>query len=210
MTRPVPLSQATLAAELCEVCRIFGERQWCLATSGNFSVRVDDSHCIITQSGKDKGQLKPADLMVCDLDGRPRDPEFLPSAETALHVYLYRRDPGIGAVLHTHSIASTLVSASAADSVTVSGYEMQKALPGIRSHEDTVTVPVFDNRQDMAELVEALQRHFEHTVPVIPGFLVRAHGLYAWGPDLPSARRHIEGLEFLLTCLWQQRLAGSG
>ena len=43
----------------------------------------------------------------------------------------------------------------------------------------------------------------------VPGFLIRGHGLYAWGRDIAEARRHVEGLEFLLSCLWQQALAGS-
>jgi methylthioribulose-1-phosphate dehydratase len=38
------------------------------------------------------------------------------------------------------------------------------------------------------------------------GFLVRGHGLYAWGETLAAAKRHVEGLEFLLSCLWQERL----
>ena len=39
-----------------------------------------------------------------------------------------------------------------------------------------------------------------------PGFLVRGHGLYAWGKDLTAARRHIEGFEFLFACAWQEKL----
>jgi methylthioribulose-1-phosphate dehydratase len=29
------------------------------------------------------------------------------------------------------------------------------------------------------------------------GFLLRRHGLYAWGKDLDEARRHLEIFEFL-------------
>ena len=32
------------------------------------------------------------------------------------------------------------------------------------------------------------------------GFLIRKHGLYAWGKDVFSARRHIEIYEFLFEC----------
>ncbi len=98
---------------LCEVCRVFGERQWCLATSGNFSARVGDKHCVITQSGKEKSRLSPDDLMICDLDGAPVDRKLKPSNETPLHSCLYKLDPGIGAVLHTHSASATVLSRAA-------------------------------------------------------------------------------------------------
>ncbi len=34
--------------------------------------------------------------------------------------------------------------------------------------------------------------------PDAHGFLLRSHGLYTWGADLPQAVRHVEILEFLL------------
>ena len=30
--------------------------------------------------------------------------------------------------------------------------------------------------------------------------LIDGHGLYAWGRDMPEARRHLEAFEFLLGC----------
>jgi methylthioribulose-1-phosphate dehydratase len=33
------------------------------------------------------------------------------------------------------------------------------------------------------------------------GFLIRGHGLYTWGKDVFSARRHVEIYEFLFECL---------
>ncbi len=57
------------AGALCEVCSLFGEREWYLATRGNSSARVANNRCLITQSGKEKSRLSPADLMICDLGG---------------------------------------------------------------------------------------------------------------------------------------------
>jgi len=33
-----------------------------------------------------------------------------------------------------------------------------------------------------------------------PGYLIRGHGLYAWGADMGAAVRHLEAFEFLLQC----------
>ena len=187
---------------LVEVCHYLGARGWCPATGGNFSVRLDDDQCLITRSGKDKSRLSETDLMVCTLDGKAVDASLRPSAETALHTRLYRIDHDIGAVLHTHSVNSTVLSRTAADKLSVNGFEMQKALCGNRTHDETIEIAIFDNDQN----IEALAAKVEKNMPVQPGFLVRGHGLYAWGRDINEARRHVEGFEFLFACLMQEKL----
>lgn len=196
------------AGALCELYRQFGERGWCQATSGNFSVRVSSSCCLITQSGRDKSQLVPNDLMLCDLQGRAVGSESKPSAETLLHTRLYQLDKDIGAVLHTHSVNSTLLSRRSDSTLVFSGFEMQKALSGITSHKEEVVLSVFENDQDILTLANIIADAWKNNVITAPGFLIRGHGLYAWGKDIAEARRHVEGFEFLLECRWQETLAG--
>ena len=206
MTRDTPPSVDQEQAEaLCGVVRLFAERQWCLATSGNFSIRAGAAHCVITQSGRQKSTLTVEDLMLCDLRGRPALEGLRPSAETALHTALYRWDPDTGAVLHTHSVTSTVLSRSLDDDLDLRGFEMQKAMRGVRSHEESLSIALFENTQDMDELAAAVVARLESRPLSTPGFLVRGHGLYAWGKDLAEAQRHVEGLEFLLACAWQER-----
>lgn len=193
------------AEALCRVCHLFGARQWCLATSGNFSVRTDASHCLITRSGSDKTRLATTDLMLCDLHGKPVDPALVPSAETALHTLLYRLDDRTSAVLHTHSVASTVVSRAVGSEVRFSGLEMQKAIAGIVSHDCTISLPVFENTQDMIALAGRVEDRAMRCGLAVPGFLVRGHGLYAWGDTLAQAARHIEGFEFLLSTALHER-----
>ena len=187
---------------LIETGRFLASRGWCSATGGNFSARLDNDHCLITQSGRDKSRLSEADLMVCTLDGRPVEQDLRPSAETALHTSLYNADRAIGAVLHTHSVNATVLSRTSEPRLKVHGFEMQKALAGNRTHDSTIEIAIFDNHQDMEVLAaRVLQR-----LPEQPGFLVRGHGLYAWGRDIDEARRHVEAFEFLFACLWQEQL----
>jgi methylthioribulose-1-phosphate dehydratase len=201
-----PAEYPQLARALCDACKCFGERGWCRATSGNFSARIDEKRCLITQSGRQKSRLSVDDLMVCGIDGTPANADCRPSAETPLHNCLYRLDPAIGAVLHTHSINSTLLSRHCDGELGFSGFEMQKAFAGILTHETPLSVHIFDNDQDMPALAEKVIKDAEHFV--VPGFLIKGHGLYAWGSDIAEAERHIEGFEFLFECLWQERLAG--
>jgi len=195
------------ADALCEVCRLFGERQWCSATSGNFSLRVEKDHCMITQSGKEKSRLSRDDLMICDLHGGALDNECNPSAETPLHTRLYSLDADIGAVLHTHSVTATVLSRASGSNLALSGYEMQKALSGGQSHEQSVDVVIFDNDQDMPALGKQVEKAWADGRFAVPGFLIRGHGLYAWGNSLGDAQRHVEGFEFLFACAWQEMLA---
>ncbi len=127
------------------------------------------------------------------------------SAETPLHLERYRTDPAIGAVFHVHTVASTVLSRldERAGVVRTEGYEMHKAL-GLRSHESTVEIPVFGNDQDTPRLARAVAARLGAGAAV-PGFLLASHGLYAWGATAADARRHVEGLEFLLACHLEER-----
>jgi methylthioribulose-1-phosphate dehydratase len=60
------------------------------------------------------------------------------------------------------------------------------------------TLPILPNSQDMRAFSESLTKVL---APNIHGFLIAGHGLYTWGQDLASARRHIETFEFLFECL---------
>ena len=198
------MGDADIAEALCAVARLFGERRWCLATSGNFSARTGAGEFLISESGRDKSRLGVGDLLACDAEGRPLDSSRRPSAETPLHALLYRRDPNVGAVLHTHSVAATVLSRAADRHVTLRGFEMQKALAGVATHETGVSVPVFDNDQDMRALAAVVTAYLDEGAAV-PGFLIRGHGLYAWGEDIAAAQRHAEGLEFVFACMLEEQ-----
>lgn len=193
--------------ELIDAVREFHLRGWCLATGGNYSRRLAAGIMSITASGGDKGQLTEQRFLRADLDGRVLDSDLTPSAETLLHARLYSLDAGIGAILHTHSVTATVLSRlEVSDWLTVSGYEMQKALAGNRTHAQAVRVRIFDNTQDIAALAERVACDWEEIVQ--PGLLVRGHGLYAWGADVAEAKRHVEGFEFLFACELEARRAG--
>jgi L-fuculose-phosphate aldolase len=78
-------------------------------TSGNVSVRLGDQ-VIITPSGKDYNSLTIDDICVVSIAGDWVDGESLPSSETPLHLAVYRSDPEIQAIVHTHSVHATAVS----------------------------------------------------------------------------------------------------
>jgi len=199
-----------LAADLAQTGRNFYARGWVLGTSGNFSavVTAEPLRLAITSTGLDKSALAAAQFLEIDERARVVRGEGRPSAEAHLHVAIVRAR-GAGAVLHTHSVWSSIVSEAfaAEGGLALEGFEMLKGLSGIRTHEHREWLPVLENSQDMpalaAELTETLRKH-----PAIHGVLLRRHGLYTWGQDLAEARRHIEILEFLLEVTSRTRAAG--
>lgn len=177
---------------------------WAPATSGNYSARLDDGSFAVTVSGRHKGRLTRADVMRVDGDGRSLDGKK-PSAETALHMALYRLFPSCGAVLHSHSpTAVGLSRATSGDGYRFTGHEMLKALPGIATHDTAVTLPIVPNSQDMAELDAAITPQL--LAPgAIPAYLIRSHGLYGWGQDMAEAERVIEAVEWMIAAELAER-----
>ncbi len=187
--------------------RIYGNG-WSPATSSNYSVRLNDQYAAVTQSGKDKGMLRETDIMAVDMQGQAAS-AGKPSAETLLHTQLYRRYGKVGAVLHTHSHASTVLTMHwPANTITLDGYELLKALDGITTHESRLNIPVFDNTQDIAALADKVDAAMDNG-DASHAYLIRGHGLYTWAADLPTCYRQLEALEVLLAIeLDRRRLSG--
>jgi methylthioribulose-1-phosphate dehydratase len=192
-----------LLGDVASIGRFAAARGWVPATSGNFSRRIDARTIAITRSGIDKGSIGANDLIVVELETP------LPkgvSAETPLHVARYRRDGSVGAIAHVHSIAATVLSRAdeAQGYVQLDGFEMHKAFNGITTHDSTVRLPIFGNDQDTAALATRVEAALGPD-PGVPGYLLAGHGLYAWGATMDDARRHLEGIEFLLACSLEER-----
>jgi methylthioribulose-1-phosphate dehydratase len=192
------------AAELVAAGRELYARGMVPATSGNFSVRLADGDILITVSGVHKGRLEPSQLMLIDAGGNSLDGRRS-SAETALHVQLYRRFPDCHAVLHPHPPGATVLSRLDSGPCVLRGYELLKALPGIDTHDCEVVIPNFANDQDIGRLARQVDAWMDAHGPV-PGYLIGGHGFYTWGDSVDAALRHVEALDFLFEC--ELRLRG--
>jgi methylthioribulose-1-phosphate dehydratase len=195
------VTKLELAQQLAAVGRRFDARGWVLGTSGNFSAVLsrEPVRLAITSSGVSKGDLTPNQILEIDENltvigesaGRP-------SAEARLHVEIVRAR-GAGAVLHTHSIWSTLLSDQhgGAHGLAIEDYEMLKGLDGVTTHQHREWIPILENDQDMVRLAVAVHKVLADQ-PAAHAFLLRRHGMYTWGNTLSEAVRHVEIVEFLL------------
>jgi len=216
MSLPPLHAAADAIDQLRAIGREFHGRSWSLGTSSNYSVVVgrEPLELLVTASGKDKSALGRDDFVRVDAAGRVADgSDRRSSAETLLHCTLAEMIPAVGAVLHTHSVWGTILSAAdlSRGSLRIAGYEMLKGLDGIGTHDTVEEVPIFANTQDMVELSDRIKRRLggldwrSAERPPCHGFLLSGHGLYTWGRDLAAARRHIEIHEFLFECVARAR-----
>lgn len=195
-----------VSAKLIKTAKALGAQNLVPATSGNFSARLDADTVLITRSGVDKGALRRGDLVSIPIDGTS---QAKTSAETPLHLALYRHDPRIGAVLHTHSMAATVLSrlTVAEGTMVVEGFELQKAIAGVTTHAGRLEIDVHPNDQDIPALTRRIEQAGSFSSPA-HAFLLEGHGLYAWGTTVDETYRHIVALEFLMTCLLEERRLG--
>ena len=195
-----PADRAKLAEQILQAGQHLHSRQWMPAHTGNLSARLGPNRILITANGSNKGSLSDDDLVTIDGDGRLVERNNTrPSNEFPLHLALYQFYPKIGAVIHTHSVAATILSRMATETLVLEGYEIVRALDGIDAHNGRVSLPIFSNYQDYRHLGIWFHRYVVR-FPENSGLLIMGHGLYTWGATVADAVRQTEALEFMMEC----------
>ena len=151
-------TNANTSRSLIKIAEFCSDKNLVPASSGNFSARINENRILISQSGKDKGNLSQADLMEIDYAGYAVSNNYTPSAETLLHTQIYSFFPEVNYVAHFHSSVSAVLSKLLQDKgiqeVKLSDFELLKAFSGVDTHEHTEIIPIFRNNQNIVELVK--------------------------------------------------------
>ncbi len=195
---------ASPSEELAEAGQEFYRRGWVLGTSGNFSALLARKplRVCVTASGLEKGKLDETNFLELDDDAEILQGFGKPSAETLIHLTIYRFLPKARSILHTHSVWGTILSDHFFEqgAIQIEGYEMLKGLAGVKTHEHSERVPIVENSQDYVALAHVIENVIRDN-PDIHGIYLRRHGLYTWGESVSEAKRHIEIFEFLFEVL---------
>jgi methylthioribulose-1-phosphate dehydratase len=192
----------TIRQDLAQTIRDYHAKGWSPATSTNYSFR-EEGDIYVSRSGIDKSLFEEDDFINVDREGRALETfaDIRPSAETLIHCVLYELFPQTGVILHSHSVYSVLNSQKYDSELIFEGYEIQKGFKGQSTHLSQVSIPIFDNTQDMVEFSGWMKTRKEQLHNHC--FLIRNHGCYAWGENLFEAKRHLETLEYLLEVNWK-------
>lgn len=84
-----------------------------IGSAGNVSVRVksnDKEMVLITPSNLAYEEMKPEDILIIDMEGKVVDGQRNPSVEKRMHLGIYKERDDINAIIHAHSIYSTILS----------------------------------------------------------------------------------------------------
>lgn len=147
--------------------------------SGNASVR-DAETIWVTPTGACADTLTVADLVPCPPAGPPPQGASL---DAALHLAVYRRNPEVGAVLHSHGPHTVALTLNGEDYRPVD-FEGQLYFPRV----PVLDIPYGDYLERAPEAVAA-------ALAENPVAVVRGHGVYARGEDLDRAYKWTCSLE---------------
>jgi autoinducer 2 (AI-2) kinase len=145
------------------------------STGGNASVRIPGRDEVwITPHSVFKGALHADMLVRTDLDGNPiADSPYAPSSERMLHCAMYRSNPKVGAVIHSHAPKATILGLAGLPFLPIS---TEAAFIG-----ELPRVPfIMPGSGELADAVGAAAKS-------APAVLLQNHGLIVGGPNLRHA-----------------------
>ena len=184
--------------EIADFSAAYGRLGWFPATSGNFSLRSSRPELFfVSRSGVDKSGLQSTDFVPIDCEGRPLTPFCVPSAESAVHLEIYRRVPEAVVVLHAHMPRlARLLSGKPKQLMFGSGMEILKAFGGEDLMKHGVEIPVAPNpcADDLTKVLREIDPFLHRRCGVV---LFSAHGAYCWGSQVGEAQKRLEALETL-------------
>jgi L-ribulose-5-phosphate 4-epimerase len=143
----------------------------------------------IKPSGVPYDKMTPADMVVCDLDGKIVQGTLNPSSDLDTHLELYRAWPTIGGVVHTHSESAT-AWAQAGRSIPAFG----------TTHADYFYGPVPATEPLSDEEIQGdyvLNTGKAIDPMAVPAVLVAGHAPFTWGKNAASAAYNAVILEFV-------------
>jgi methylthioribulose-1-phosphate dehydratase len=211
-----PLSSESLSAreQLVEFGARYHRMGWLFGTSGNLSARFGEGdRLVVTASGRDKGHLRIEDFVEVDLAGTltAAGPNARPSAETTIHLAVYRTRPGSRVALHVHTVASTLAIGGSPRQppdqarIDFQGLELIKGWD-LWDEDVTASLPVFPNHAHVPSIANDIEAFYRtHPEEKVPSLLIATHGITAWGSSFFEANRHLEVTEFLCQTALAQR-----
>src|ERR1700751_1047818 len=163
--------------------RMLHERCFVAATDGNLSVRLDDNRILATPTCMSKGDMRAADLVIVDMEGRLLSGRRKVSSEIAMHLLIYRLRPDVRGIVHAHPPTAT---GFAAAGMPLNQPLVCEVVIGLGS------IPLAKyGTPGTSELTEAL----EPLVPQYDAVLMSNHGVVAYGVDLQHAYMKMETVE---------------
>lgn len=179
----------TPAEQLLQTVRAMAQAGLNKGTSGNASIRLDDGF-LVTPSGVPVEKLTANSMVYMDWHGSPEAGKK-PSSEWRFHRDIFQARPGIGAVVHSHSMFATTIACMGRN---VPPFHYMIATAG---GDDIRCAPyaLFGTQALSDSAVTALQDR--------KACLLAHHGMIAVGKTLPQALAIAVEVENLCEQYWR-------
>ncbi|MDO5044702.1 MAG: class II aldolase/adducin family protein [Coriobacteriia bacterium] len=149
---------------------------------GNISRRLENGVIVATATRTNKADLKPEDIVMVNLDGEALNEGKAPSSEIKMHFAIYRANPDVHAIIHTHPIFTTALAAA---HMTFEPDFLDEATV----YSDVPLLPYAPaGSQELADQVGEIAR--DHNAAIL-----EKHGLVVWGSTLEETFFFTEKIE---------------
>jgi L-fuculose-phosphate aldolase len=191
-----------MRVKIANTGRLLFDRQLTDTAGGNISARVEDWVCMTPRYSGSKfhWQLRPEQVMVCDLEGNPLEGECEISREAKVHFRLYQDYPDGQAIVHAHA-RNALVFAAACQPI-------EPVLEATLKFGTIQVAPYAPaHSHELATFVsECLHGQEARIHKQAAGVLAPWHGLFVLGKDLDAAFDAVERIDVNARCILYSRL----
>jgi L-ribulose-5-phosphate 4-epimerase len=168
-------------------------------TFGNVSAIDREAGVVaIKPSGVPYSDLKPADMVLVDLENRILEGSKRPSSDTKTHTLLYRQFEKIGGICHTHStyaVAWAQALRSIPNFGTTHADHLTTAIPVTEVMTDTMILGDYEHETGN-QIIELFKKQ-NLSPDEVEMVLVACHGPFTWGKNAAKAVYNATVLEEL-------------
>ena len=169
------VNEFKIKQEICEIGHKLYDKGFVAANDGNISYRVSDNVVFCTPTLVSKGALKPDDICTVDMTGKQLAGRKKRTSEALLHLEIYKRNPQLKAVVHSHPPHATAFS--------VAGEEIPTCiLPEVEVFLGPIPTAVYETpgAQNFADTITPFVGNSKICV-------LKNHGTVSWGDSLKNA-----------------------
>jgi L-fuculose-phosphate aldolase len=169
--------------EIVRYGRTLHEKGFVAAMDGNLSVRLRQDRILVTPTGLSKGSMRPADLVIVDLEGKQVAGRRHVTSEIGMHLMIYRSRADVKAIVHAHPPTAT---GFAAAGIALTEPLVCEVVMGLGC------IPLARyGTPGTAELAQSLEPY----VPKYDAILMSNHGVVAYGDTIEHAYMKMETVE---------------
>src|ERR1700734_1819887 len=169
--------------EIVRYGRMLHERSFVAAFDGNLSVRLKGERILVTPTCVSKGAMRPADLVIVDLEGKRVAGHRNVTSGIGMHLLFYRPRPDVQAIVHAPPPTATGFAAAGMPLTEPLVCEVVMGLG---------CIPLARyGTPGTSELAQTLEPY----VPSYDAILMSNHGVVTYGDTLEHAYMKMETVE---------------